>query len=243
MLDDDFNEDLDRKPLLQRLAVPLVGFVLFAGAGASAFFVLKGSSGPAARPHNEPHITQVQLPPPPPPPPPPKTPPPEPKKEQEVARQREPTPSKPVSMPAPKAPAPPNQVQTSIQGNGPSGLAAGNGGGGDCIGSTGCGHGDGAGGGGDNDAYYATLVKNQIQDALRRDEKLRFAHYRMTVSLSLDSSGRVANASISSFSGDDDVQAEVARALRSIATGNAPPPDILDKRFQVRITERPAQGL
>jgi hypothetical protein len=207
------------------------------GAGALGFTILKGSHTPAARPHVEPHITQIQLPPPPPPPPPPKMQQPEPKKEVEATHPREPIPAKPVSTPAPKAPAPPNRVETSIAGNGPGNLGVGNGGGGDCLG-TGCGNGDGPGGGGDNDAYYANVVKTQIQDALRRDDKLRFARYRMTVTLVLDASGRVARATIGSFDGDQDIEAEVTRVLHEISTGDTPPAAVIAKQFSVHITER-----
>lgn len=232
--DDDFNEELDRKTPLQSYGAP-VGAVLFlVAAGAAAAYLLSGGSGPMPRPHQEPHITQVQLPPPPPPPP-PKTPPPQPKKEAEIHPKESATPQKAASKPAPKAPSPPASVTTSIQGAGPGSLGVGSGGGGDCIGS-GCGTGDGTGG--DNDAYYASVMKTQIEDALRRDEKLKFAHYRMTVSFSLDSSGHIDHASVTGFSGDDDVQAEVERVLRSISTGDTPPAAIQAKQFSVRITER-----
>jgi len=235
MLEDDEFAEFDRKTPLQRYTVPAVGVFLVIGAGALGFVIMRGSHTPAARPHNEPHITQVQLPPPPPPPPPPKVQPPQPKKE-ETTHVREPTPAKQVSTPSPKAPTPPNRVETSIAGNGPSNLGAGNGGGGDCIGS-GCGNGDGPGGG-DNDAYYANIVKTQIQDALRRDEKLRFARYRMTVSLVLDANGHVAHATIGAFDGDQDIEAEVSRVLRQISTGDTPPAAIVAKQFSVHITER-----
>jgi outer membrane biosynthesis protein TonB len=233
---DDFDFGEEPEPFLQRYG-PLVGFGVFlVAAGALAVVLLKGGSGPAARPHPQEHITQVQLPPPPPPPPPPpKTPPPEPKKTEEMARQREPTPQKALSAPAPKAPSPPAAATTSIQGNGPGSLAAGNGGGGDCIGA-GCGTGDGTGG--DNDAYYASLVQRQIEDALKRDERLRFAKYRTTVSFSLDANGRITGAAIAEFSGDDDARAEVERVLRTVSTGDTPPASMLTKQFSVRITER-----
>jgi hypothetical protein len=230
--DDDFQDELDAKTPLQRFGMPAAAVVFLVVAGAAAAYLLKGSSGPAPRPHMEPHITQVQLPPPPPPPPPPpKTPPPEPKKEVETTRPRESVPQK-SSTPAPKAPSPPNQVQTSIAGAGPGALGVGNGGG-DCIGA-GCGTGDGTGG--DNDAYYRNLVQSQMQDALRRDEKLRFAKFRMTVSFSLDASGHIARASVSSFSGDDDAQAEIERVLHAISTGDSPPAEMQAKQFSVRIT-------
>jgi outer membrane biosynthesis protein TonB len=161
--------------------------------------------------------------------------PPEPKKLTEVHPKEAATPQK-TSTPAPKKAEPPAQVQTSIAGAGASGLGVGNGGGGgDCVGSN-CGSGDGTGG--DNDGYYSALVKNHIQDALGRDEKLRFAKYRMTVSFSLDASGHIVSASVASFSGDDDAREEVERVLRSISTGDSPPSSMQAKQFTVRIVER-----
>lgn len=232
--DDDFTDDLDRKTPLQRFGWPVGGAVFMIAVGASAFVLLRGGSGPAARPHNEPHITQVQLPPPPPPPPPPKTPPP-PKKAEETPKQREPTPQKAVSKPAPKAPAPPAAVTTSIQGNGPGSLGVGNGGGGDCIGS-GCGTGDGTGG--DNDAYYSNLLQSQIKELLARDERLRFAKYTLTVTFSLDPSGRPVGLHVASFSGDDELRGTVEHDLQTASTGDTPAASIIGRQFTVRIVER-----
>jgi hypothetical protein len=231
--DDDFNE-LDRKTPLQRYGLPVGGAIVIVVAGMSIYALLRGNTGPAPRPHNETHITQVQLPPPPPPPPPPKTPPP-PKKPEETPKQREATPQKAVSKPAPKAPSPPAAVTTSIQGAGPGSLAVGNGGGGYCIG-TGCGSGDGTGG--DNDAYYSNLVKSQLEDALRHNEKLKFAKYQLVIAFSLDSTGHPVGAVVKSFSGDDDLRAEVERVVRSASTGDTPAASIVGREFTVRIVER-----
>ena len=232
--DDDFNAELDRKTSLQRYGLPVGGFIAIAIVGASAYVLLKGGAAPAARPHNEPHITQVQLPPPPPPPPPPKTPPP-PRKAEETPKQREPTPQKAVSKPAPKAPSPKASVTTSIAGPGNSGLALGNGGGGIGLG-TGTGEGDDSGG--DNDGYYRDLVQSHLQQALREDEKLRFAQYRVTVSFVLDSSGHYTGLTLAGFSGDDDARAEIERILRAQSTGDTPAASIIGKEFTVRITGR-----
>jgi|GEM_PF-1911646 len=235
MLDDkDFLDENDKKTFMQRYGLPVGAGVFVVVASASAFVLLRGGSSQVARPHNEPHITQVQLPPPPPPPPPPKTPPP-PQKPQETPKQREPTPMKAVSKPAPKAPSPPAAVQTSIAGAGPGTLGLGNGGGGDCI-SEGCGNGDGSGG--NNDAFYGSLVKSRIQDALNRDRKLEFAKYRLTVSFLLDGNGNFTNAQIANFSGDDDARAEVERVLRTTSTGDTPMANIVGKQFTVRIEGR-----
>jgi protein TonB len=232
--DDDFLDDLDRKTPVQRYAVPAIGIMLFAGAAAAGFVIARSSHTPAPRPHVEPHITQVQLPPPPPPPPPPKQQPPEPKKLQEASRIPTPT-SHPVHIPKAAPPAPANRTQTSVVGNGNSGLGVGNGGGNDCLGQN-CGNGDGAGGGGDLEGYYYGQLKTQITEALKRDDKLRFAHYRMTLAFALDSAGHLAHVDISSFSGDEDARDEVNRVIHTISTGDAP--QSLDgKQFSVRITE------
>jgi hypothetical protein len=232
--DKPFEEEGEKPSAFRRYGLAAFGSIICISVGAGAYVLLKGNSGPAPRPHMEEHITQVQLPPPPPPPPPPKIPPPD-KKPEETPKQSIPTPAKAVVKPAPKAPSPPAAVTTSIQGNGPGSLAAGNGGGGDCIGA-GCGSGDGSGG--DNDAYYSGLVKTQIEEALRHDERLKYAKYRAVISFSLDGTGHVAHAVINSFSGDDDARSEVQRVVSSISTGDTPPASMVTKEFSVRITER-----
>jgi hypothetical protein len=235
MLDeDDITGDIERKSAVQRWTVPLVGLMLFAGAGAAGFMIVSNSHSPAARPHFEPRITQVQLPPPPPPPPPPKEKPPEPKKVQEASRIPTPT-SHPVQTPKAAPPSPANRVQTSVTGPGPGTLGAGNGGGGDCLGQN-CGNGDGAGGGGDMEGYYFGQLKTQITEALKRDDKLRFARYRMTLAFSLDAAGHLAHIEISSFSGDDDAREEVDRIIHTVSAGDAPQ-SLAGKQFSVRITE------
>jgi hypothetical protein len=234
MLDDDDRGDFEQKSLVQRWTVPLVGLMLLAGAGAAGFMIVRNSHTPAARPHFEPHITQVQLPPPPPPPPPPKERPPEPKKMDTPTRVQTAT-AKPQTQ-APKAPSPANRVQTSVTGPGPGTLGAGNGGGGDCLGQN-CGNGDDAGGGGDMEGFYFGQLKTQITEALKRDDKLRFAHYRMMLAFSLDSTGHLAHVEISSFSGDDDAREEVNRIIHSVSAGDAPQ-SLAGKQFSVRITER-----
>ena len=231
--DDLFAQHAGRWPLWQRIVVPAGGVAVLAGAGFLAFTMLKGS-GPAPRPHQEPHITQVMLPPPPPPPP-PKPPPPTPQKMVQDKPKESVSPQKSTVAKAMKAPSPPAAVTTSITGPGAGSLAAGNGGGGDCVGQ-GCGTGDGTGG--DNDAYYSGIVKSQIEAAIRRDDRLRFEKYRLRVTFQLDASGHVSHASIADFSGESDIEAEVSRVLQSVSTNDAPPADMTTKTFTVSIIER-----
>lgn len=234
MFDEQPDRYEDDQPVWRRIGVPAILVLCVCSAGALGYVLLKPSGGPAPRPHMEQHITQVQLPPPPPPPP-PKPQPEPPKKQMEKPKEQAPSPQK-ASVPkaAPKAPSPPAAVTTSIQGNGPGSLANGNGGGGDCIGS-GCGTGDG--GGGDNDAYYSSIMKSQIEAAIRQDEKLKFARYRVKVSVVLDASGHVARASVQSFTGDADIEQELKRVLLTVGTNDTPPPDVIRKTFTISIVE------
>ncbi len=230
---DDFEDEPPSRPAGQRIALAVGGLALVGGLAGLAAFLLKGS-GPAARPHQEPHITQVMLPPPPPPPP-PKPPPPQPQKTVVERPREQVSPQRATARPkAMKVPSPPAAVTTSITGPGPGSLASGNGGGGDCLGSA-CGSGDGTGG--DNDAYYSSIVKSQIEAAIRRDEKLRFATYRLRVTFQLDGAGHVTRASIGSFEGDAEARAEVARVLQEVSTNDAPPAEMTAKTFTVSITE------
>ncbi len=73
---------------------------------------------------------------------------------------------------------------------------------------------------------------------LTDDERLRFAKYQLTILFSLDASGHLANARVASYSGDQDVRAEVERVIRSASTGDTPAASIVGREFTVRITER-----
>ncbi len=225
-------DDLPAAPLWRRIGVPLAGIAGASGLAWLAIGLLRHPS-PAPRPHQEPpHIVSIRLPPPPPPPPTP--PPPQPQK-QEVAHQM-PSPVKAsVPKPAPRAPSPPAALTTSIQGAGNSGLgfSASGGGGGDCIGA-GCGNGEGDGGG-DQAAYFAGLIKTQIEAALGRDDKLRFAHYRVTVALLMDLSGHAVRATVRDFNGDSDLQSEINRVLLTIATNEKLPAEIASQPVLLRI--------
>jgi hypothetical protein len=229
--DDLFADKGPPKPLWRRIGVPAGGAVLVIGAVVMAVTLLHGSS-PAPRPHQDEHITRVMLPPPPPPPPPPKPPPPTPQKVTQEKPREQPSPQKASVPKAAKVPSPPAAVTTSITGPGPGSLAAGNGGGGDCIGS-GCGSGDG---GGDNDAYYSGLVKSQIEAALRHDDKLRYARFKLRVTFMLDGAGHVTHAAIGEFTGDDDIKAEINRVLLAVSTNDSPPAEMTAKIFTVSIT-------
>ena len=220
-----YEDDLEEvAPLWRRVGAPVAGL---AGAGLLAWLAISQlqHSSPAPRPHQEPpHIVNIKLPPPPPPPK-------QPQKPEPVKQMPSPVKAS-VPKPTPRAPSPPAALTTSIKGAGNSGLGYGaNGGGGDCLGS-GCGNGDG---GGDQSAYFANLIKTQIETALARDDKLRFAHYRVTVALRMDLSGRAVRATIRDFSGEADLQPEIDRVLLTVATNEKLPPDIASQPVLLRI--------
>ena len=232
--DDLFAVQSAARPWWHWLAIGAGGVGVAAGGTALVVYLLKGS-GPAPRPHQEPHITQVMLPPPPPPPPPPKPPPPTPQKIVQDKPKESASPQKASVPKAAKLPSPPAALQTSIAGPGPGTLGLGNGGGGDCVGQ-GCGTGDGSSG--DNDGYYSGLLKSQIEAAIHRDERLRFEKYRLQVTFQLDASGHLTNATIADFTGDSDVKAEVSRVLQTVSTNDTPPTGMMSKTFTVRIIEQ-----
>ena len=232
--DDDFNHEFDSKTPLQRYGLPGGAVALVLVVGVSAYFIMKGGASPAARPHNEPHITQVQLPPPPPPPPPPPKTPPPPKKVEEAPKVREPTPTKATPKQAPKAVTPKASVTTSIAGPGNSGLAVGNDGGGIGLG-TGTGTGDDSG---DNDEFIRGKVQPLILDALTRDRKLQFLHYRGIVTFTLGAGGRFTNVAISNFSGDDEARDEIVRVVAAESFGEAPAASIIGRQVTIRATGR-----
>jgi hypothetical protein len=206
------------KPAWQRIGMPAAAAIVAAGLVALAVNLLRHPS-PSARPHVEPHIMNVKLPPPPPPPPPPKTPPP-PTKTVEHTKST-PTPAK-MAQPkaAPKAPSPPAAVSTSIKGDGPGSMANGNGGGGDCIGE-GCGNGDGSGG--DSGAFYSNVVDSEVRDILQRDDKLRSAHYHAVAAIIIDRSGHAVSVTLRDFDGDPEVKTEIEHALQRFAASEGFP--------------------
>jgi hypothetical protein len=113
------------------------------------------------------------------------------------------------------------------------GLKAGEGGGGDCVSD--CGTGEA----GDAGPYYETVVQGMVRDAIERNDRLRYARYRATVSFIFDSAGHVTSVSFQSFEGDTDVKAEIIKTLKQMAASENIPADMENgKPWVVRVAAR-----
>jgi TonB family protein len=213
------DEPEDEKPgWARRLGRLAFGLVLIGGFGAAVYFIFDGMS--TTERHAIQTVTRITLPPPPTPPPPPPPPPP-PEKVVETPKIQEPklADKKPDKAP-PKPAQPPASSLTAEAGSGanPYGLAAGNGSG-NVIG----------GGGGDGNAAYMSygrIVSADVQSALRRDDKLRFAKFVAELRIWLDVSGKVTRVQLASSSGDPAIDDAVTRSLNGLALHEPPPKDM-----------------
>jgi protein TonB len=206
----------DQDDWRHRLGRVAVGVVLIGGFGAAVWFLIASMS--KTERHAIQTVTRIMLPPPPPPPPPPK--PPEPEKVVETPKIQEPKVVDKKPDPAPKKPQqPPASPLTAEAGTGanPYGLARGDGSG-NVIG--------GGGGGGLAYQSYGRTVSTDVQAALRRDDKLRFAKFAAELRIWLDEAGRVTRVQLASSSGDAAVDAAVTRALSGLSMHEPPPKDM-----------------
>jgi TonB family protein len=215
MWSDDEPED-DRPSWPRRLGRMAIGLLVIGGLGTAVYFIFDGMS--KTQRHAIQTVTRITLPPPPPPPPPK---PPEPEKVVETPKIQEPkvVDKKPDKAP-PKPEAPPASPLTAEAGTGanPYGLAVGNGSG-NMLG----------GGGGDSKAAYQSygrIVSADVQAALRRADKLRFAKFTAELRIWLDANGRVTQVRLASSSGDPVVDNEVTRSLSGLALREPPPKDM-----------------
>jgi TonB family protein len=228
MWSDELHDD-ERTTWLTRLGRVALGLVLLGGFGVAIWFIADSMSG--TQRHAIQVVTRITLPPPPSPPPPPKLP--EPEKVVETPKLQEPkVVDKKPDKPSPKPQAPPVSPLTAEAGTGanPYGLARGDGSG-NVIGG-------GGGNGGESYQSYGRVVAGDVQAALRRDEKLRYAKFIAVLGLWLDASGRVTRVQLSSSSGDPAIDAAIERALSGLAMGEPPPKD-MPQPIRVRTKAEP----
>jgi hypothetical protein len=180
-------------------------------------------------------VDTVQLkliPPPPPPPPPPKVEkPPEPPQAIEQPKVRE---DKPVEKPKERDEPPPQPLALDAKG-GAGGDAfglAGRPGGADYIGG-------GSTSGGSRFGGYANLIQSQIQDALKKDERLRNGRYRISLSVWLSAAGKPERVALISTTGDQDIDERIQQALLAMPPMRDAPPRDLPQPVRLRIDARP----
>jgi TonB family protein len=215
----DEQEDEEAGGWLRRTARIGGGVLAAIGVAAVLYTVLKDTSLPQRHAINM--VTRVLLPPPPAPPPPPK--PPEPEKVVEQPKIQEPKPvEKPPDKATPKPTQPPLSPLTAEAGTGsnPYGLQVGTGSG-DVIGG-----GNAGGGGTASYISYSRVVSGQVQNALRRDDKLRFGRFAADLRVWVDTSGRVTRVQLTSSSGDAAVDGALTQALSGLSMGEPPPQGI-----------------
>ncbi|WP_456716975.1 energy transducer TonB [Bradyrhizobium sp. USDA 4353] len=217
-----------------RIIIVIAGIVL--PLGSVAYWVLAQRDQPLP-PRQVHEITLIAVPPPPPPPPPPKvTPPPEQKMvEQPKMAEPEFKEERPVDKPQDK----PIKDAKNDQPPGPLSLDAKATGPGDLFGLGGKPGGSpygGGGGGGSRWGWYASIIQQQIEAALRANEKTKKAVIRVQISLWADSSGRVSRVQLMSSTGD----AELDQALRDDVLGSLtlrqPPPKDMPMPIVTRVT-------
>ncbi|WP_315784749.1 MULTISPECIES: TonB C-terminal domain-containing protein [unclassified Bradyrhizobium] len=218
-----------------RIVVAIAGIVL--PLGSVAYWVLAQRDQPPP-PRQVHEITLLAVTPPPPPPPPPKVTPPVEQKMLEQPKMAEPEfkEERPVDKPQDK----PIKDAKDDQPPGPLSLDAKATGPGDLFGLGGKPGGNpygGAGGGGSSRwGWYASIIQQQIEAALRANEKTKKAVIRVQISLWADSSGRVSRVQLLSSTGD----AELDQALRDDVLGNLtlrqPPPKDMPMPIVTRVT-------
>ncbi len=217
MWSDEAFED-ERGGWKRRLAHVAIGIALLGGLCTAIWFIADSMSKTGR--HAIQTVTRITLPPPPVTPPPPK--PPEPEKVVETPKIQEPkvAEKKPDKAP-PKPQTPPASPLTAEAGTGanPYGLAVGNG------------SGNVIGGSGEGDAKlaylsYGRMVSADVQSALRRDDRLRFAKFTMDLRIWLDAAGKVIRVQLASSSGDPDVDTVVTHTLGELAMPEPPPRDM-----------------
>lgn len=219
------------------------------GAGAVAVLLIaaivvafiSGDDTPPPRRVQEFTVVNVVPPPPPPPPPPPepqqqpepemieqpKMAEPEIKQEAKVDEPKEAPPADSNDLPPPG----PLGLDQAADGPGDQFNLAGRPGGRGLLGG-------GGGGGGSRWGWYATIVQQQIEAALRANPKTRNVVMQVQVRLWADSTGRVSRVQLVSSTGNPEIDAIIRNEVFGGLTLRQPPPSDMPMPVVTRITAR-----
>jgi protein TonB len=204
-----------------RQRLPAIVGVVVALVGLVAFVRFMSDQPKTTKVKREtPQIVQIVR-----PPPPPEEPPPPPPPEEEI---EEPLPQD-VPDPAPADEAPAEQLgldADGVAGSDGFGLAARRGGS------------DLAGSGGAAFAWYTSLLKDTILDALSEDERVRKGSYRITVKVWLAEDGRIERTQLADSTGSRDVDAAIEQALGRMNRLREGPPLEMPQPVTLRIVSR-----
>ena len=219
-----------REGFWRRMRLQLaVGAAALAVIALVVRLVLFGDNTPPPRQVRDLTIVKI-MPPPPPPPPPPQPPPPQQPKMIEQPKMVEPEvkPDKPDDKPLDKPkddakddtpPAGPLSLDAKAEGPGDLFGLGGNPGGRGFLGG-------GGGGGGSRWGWYASLVQNALQTALRANSIIRNSVMKVEVRLWADKSGRIERIQLASSTGDKDLDAALRDVLPGVSLGEPPPQDM-----------------
>lgn len=227
---------------VRRHGLSLVAGLAAVGAigGVAALFV-SGDDAPPPRPVQELTIVNIVTPPPPPPPP-EVQPPPEPEPEMvEQPKVEEPEVTVEQEVEEPKE-APPEEAAADEPPTGPLGLDQAAEGPGDQFNLAGRpgarGFGGGGGGGGSRWGWYASMVQQQIESALRANAKTRNVVMQVQVRLWADGTGRVSRVQLVNSTGDPAIDAAIRGEVLAGITLRQPPPADMPMPMVARITAR-----
>ena len=225
---------------IRRHALPVVSGLVAVGAIATVVIYVLNDDTPPQKRVSELTIVNI-IPPPPPPPPPPQDVPPPPPEPQMIDQPKmvEPEIKEEAPVEEPKE-APPDEgepppmgplgLDQAPEGPGDQFNLAGNPGG---RGFTG-----GGGGGGSRWGWYASIVQQQIESALRANPKTRSIVAQIEVRLWADGAGRVSRVLISPSTGDAAVDAAIRGEVLSGLVLREPPPSDMPMPIVARVTAR-----
>lgn len=203
----------------------ILGAVLVVLIASLVFFVrsMQSEDKPAKRPVVQ-QISLLK----PPPPPKPEEKPPEPEVKKEEVKIDQP---KPDDAPKPADNEPPAGKDLGVDADG--------GAGGDGFGLVGRKGGrDLLGGAGGKFSGYTTLLRQQIQEYLAKDKRLRSSDYKVVVSIWMARDGRVDKFELSGSSGNTDKDNAIKQALASLPSIKEQPPEDMPQPIKLRITSR-----
>jgi membrane protein involved in colicin uptake len=86
--------------------------------------------------------------------------------------------------------------------------------------------------------WYAGVLKNQIQDALEKEKKLKESQYKLIVSVWLKSNGEIEKLEWSGSDAEPEIEKAVKSALDNMPAMREAPPEGMPQPIKLRITAR-----
>jgi periplasmic protein TonB len=222
----------DRRSLLRYGSVLAVLALLFGGA---VYYFFGSDDLPPPRQIRELTIVNVVPPPPPPPPPPQKMPEQkmieQPKMAEPEIKQEKPI-DKPKDEPAKDAKndQPPGPLSLDAKATGPGDLFG--------LGGKPGGSPYGGGGGGSRFGWYASIVTEQVEAALRANPRTRNAVMELQVRIWADGTGHVSRIVLTPSTGDADLDAVIRNQVLGSLVLREPPPKDMPMPIVTKVTER-----